>query len=241
MAIKERSQIKGTKAQIDAFAGHEGVLGFATDTKHLHVFSGTAGTSTEFLPKAEVDAKVSTETLNTELAKYVTSESLLDTNGKVKESLLPSQSFLPYQAYPIGSIYMNIASVDPATLLGGGTWERIAQGRFLMGSDASASNVGGTGGASTVALSIANMPSHNHGGATGTVGAGGNHSHTVNFQSSVEGSGGRSTVDGTAGVTHTTVSSGMPAHSHTISEQGSGTAFSVQNPYLIVCMWKRTA
>lgn len=57
MAIKERSQIKGTKAQIDAFAGHEGVLGFATDTKHLHVFSGTAGTSTEYLPKEETATK----------------------------------------------------------------------------------------------------------------------------------------------------------------------------------------
>lgn len=66
MAVKERSQIKGTDAQIKAFAGHNGVLAFATDTKSLHVLSGTAGTTTEFLPstkvatKTELDGKLST-------------------------------------------------------------------------------------------------------------------------------------------------------------------------------------
>lgn len=65
MAVKERSQIKGTDAQIKAFAGHNGVLAFATDTKSLHVLSGTAGTTTEFLPsnkvatKTELDGKLS--------------------------------------------------------------------------------------------------------------------------------------------------------------------------------------
>lgn len=54
MAVKERSQIKGTDAQIKAFAGHNGVLAFATDTKSLHVLSGTAGTTTEFLPSSKV-------------------------------------------------------------------------------------------------------------------------------------------------------------------------------------------
>ena len=54
MAVKERSQIKGTDAQIKAFAGHNGVLAFATDTKSLHVLSGTAGTTTEFLPSNKV-------------------------------------------------------------------------------------------------------------------------------------------------------------------------------------------
>ena len=66
MAVKERSQIKGTDVQIKAFAGHNGVLAFATDTESLHVLSGTAGTTTEFLPsnkvatKTELDGKLST-------------------------------------------------------------------------------------------------------------------------------------------------------------------------------------
>lgn len=58
MAVKERSQIKGTDAQIKAFAGHNGVLAFATDTKSLHVLSGTAGTTTEFLPSKVGDIKL---------------------------------------------------------------------------------------------------------------------------------------------------------------------------------------
>ena len=69
MAVKERSQIKGTDAQIKAFAGHNGVLAFATDTKSLHVLSGTAGTTTEFLPSNKVATK-------TELANYTPTSSL---------------------------------------------------------------------------------------------------------------------------------------------------------------------
>ena len=69
MAVKERSQIKGTDAQIKAFAGHNGVLAFATDTKSLHVLSGTAGTTTEFLPSTNVATK-------TELANYTPTASL---------------------------------------------------------------------------------------------------------------------------------------------------------------------
>ena len=82
MAVKERSQIKGTSAQIEAFAGHNGVLAFATDTKSLHVLSGTAGATTEFLPstkvatKEELGAYAKTITVNAELAKKADSASL---------------------------------------------------------------------------------------------------------------------------------------------------------------------
>ena len=38
------------------------------------------------------------------------------------------------KAYPIGSIYMNATNPDnPATYLGGGTWEQFGQGRTLIG------------------------------------------------------------------------------------------------------------
>lgn len=72
MAIKERKQITGTAAQINGFAGHNGVLAYATDTKHLHVLSGTAGTTTELANRADipnVSGKADTTYVNAELAK----------------------------------------------------------------------------------------------------------------------------------------------------------------------------
>lgn len=58
MAIKERKQITGTEAQINEFAGHNGVLAYATDTKHLHVLSGTAGTTTKLANMSDIPAPV---------------------------------------------------------------------------------------------------------------------------------------------------------------------------------------
>lgn len=72
MAIKERKQITGTEAQIKGYAGHNGVLAYATDTKHLHVLSGTAGTTTELANRTDipdVSGKADTTYVNAELAK----------------------------------------------------------------------------------------------------------------------------------------------------------------------------
>lgn len=85
MAIKERKQITGTEAQIKGYAGHNGVLAYATDTKHLHVLSGTAGTTTELANRTDipdVTGKADTTYVNAELAKkqakgdYATNASL---------------------------------------------------------------------------------------------------------------------------------------------------------------------
>lgn len=79
MAIKERKQITGTEAQIKAFAGHNGVLAYATDTKHLHVLSGTAGTTTKLANVSDIPApvdisgKADTTYVNAELAKKANS------------------------------------------------------------------------------------------------------------------------------------------------------------------------
>lgn len=75
MAIKERKQITGTEAQIKGFAGHNGVLAYATDTKHLHVLSGTAGTTTELANRTDIpdiSGKADTTYVNAELAKKQT-------------------------------------------------------------------------------------------------------------------------------------------------------------------------
>ena len=61
--------------------------------------------------------------------------------------------------YPIGSIYMSVNNVSPASFLGG-TWEAI-QDRFLLSAGSSYS-AGSTGGAATHTLSVNEMPSHKH-------------------------------------------------------------------------------
>lgn len=58
MAIKQRKQITGTTSQINSFAGHEGVLAFDKQTKHLHVLSGTAGTTTKLANMSDIPAPV---------------------------------------------------------------------------------------------------------------------------------------------------------------------------------------
>ena len=67
-------------------------------------------------------------------------------------------------AYPVGSIYMNVNATNPADILGGGTWARIAQGRTLIGEGTSDMifSGGSTGGESTHKLTTSEMPSHNH-------------------------------------------------------------------------------
>lgn len=75
MAIKVRKQITGTEAQIKGYAGHNGVLAYATDTKHLHVLSGTAGTTTKLANMSDIPApvdisgKADKTYVDTELAK----------------------------------------------------------------------------------------------------------------------------------------------------------------------------
>lgn len=61
--------------------------------------------------------------------------------------------------YPVGSIYMSVNDVNPATLFGG-TWEKIKDA-FLLASGDVYSN-GSTGGEATHTLTENEMPSHTH-------------------------------------------------------------------------------
>lgn len=91
MAIKERKQITGTEAQIKGYAGHNGVLAYATDTKHLHVLSGTAGTTTKIANVSDIPApvdisgKADTSYVNTELGKKA-DKTYVDTELAKKQS-----------------------------------------------------------------------------------------------------------------------------------------------------------
>jgi hypothetical protein len=58
MAIKERKQITGTTAQINAYEGHEGQIVWDKDKKTFVGMSGTAGKNYPLAPKEYVDNEV---------------------------------------------------------------------------------------------------------------------------------------------------------------------------------------
>lgn len=90
-------------------------------------------------------------------------------------------------AYPVGSIYMSVIETSPADIFGG-TWEALDQGRVLIGAG-SVHPAGETGGAETVALTAAQMPSHNHSASfSGSSGSSGSHSHSISGSLSSGGS-----------------------------------------------------
>lgn len=67
-------------------------------------------------------------------------------------------------AYPVGSIYMSTSATSP-TILFGGSWERYAVGRVLVGvseGEAEFAGPGYAGGEKYHALTVNEMPSHNH-------------------------------------------------------------------------------
>ena len=78
---------------------------------------------------------------------------------------IPSLATITDMIYPVGSIYMNVTNVNPATIFGG-KWEEI-QGRFLLGRSAAHAN-GQTGGAESVTLTESQMPAHTHTGPSHT-------------------------------------------------------------------------
>lgn len=116
--------------------------------------------------------------------------------------------------YPVGSIYMSINNVSPATFLGG-TWQQI-QGRFLLAAS-STYPAGSTGGEATHTLSIDEIPSHGP-NLNGGWGEGGTDSGQWRSDQN------------------------KPKTSWGMTQpRGGGQAHNNMPPYLSVYMWQRTA
>ena len=163
-------------------------------------------------------------------------------------------TFDPLSVMPVGYIYMSVVSTSPASLFGG-TWVRIAQGRVLVGQDATQTEFDTAeeiGGAKTHALTSSEMPAHthaiDHNHTAFTTGSDGAHTHVIERKA---GSGTNTGVvrgNGTASADGTTASAGghthnanVPAYTGTSGSTGSGAEHNNLQPYLVVFMWKRTA
>jgi microcystin-dependent protein len=127
------------------------------------------------------------------------------------------EKYFVYPYFPIGYIYISTSNVNPSTYFGG-TWEQIKD-VFLL-SAGSSYTAGNTGGAATVTLTTAQLPSHSHGlnSHTHSVGA---HSHGLNSHTHSVGAHSHGLNSHTHSVSGTTGGGG--SHSHTVNEIRSKT------------------
>jgi hypothetical protein len=196
--------------------------------------------------------KPSTSTLKADLTSIETEVNSHEADATIH--------FLANTLYPVGSVFLSVLATSPATLLGFGTWARIAEGQMLTGFKTGDSDFGtleATGGAKTKTITQANLPNvsvgnasatHTHSGTT----SGQSQTHTHKYGDSTANVGQGSTHQsannnsgydsGNASVDHThTVTTGTESATHAHSLGGSGTALDVINPFFVIYAWKRTA
>lgn len=147
---------------------------------------------------------------------------------------LGENAFLTAQgAYPVGAVYISVTDTDPATLFGG-TWQRIAQGRFLIGAGANTANTtdywgqyaagsenfpaGEMGGEPTHKLTVDEIPAHTHEVRLGW-------SNSTAWGLTGTGTGANAVVD----------------QGTTTKAAGGGKAHNNMPPYLVCYMWRRVS
>lgn len=154
-------------------------------------------------------------------------------------------------AHPIGSVYLQVGGVDPATAFGG-TWKKI-EGAYLLASgsyDGMTLAAGKTVGESRHTITTDEMPAHNHNGTTGVAG---NHHHGTwgehypdrqppfgfyDKNGNHMGSNGGIDWDNTL---YNTSTDGAHSHQFTTGSTGGGNSMRVMPLATVVDAWYRTA
>lgn len=108
-----------------------------------------------------MDAKFMKNLVMTDVGAKGNNINLRDIENLVKRWI---RSWVLTNAYPIGSIYINVSGTNPGNLLGG-TWVQWGSGRVPVGvntNDGNFNAVEKTGGQSEVALTTEEIPPHAH-------------------------------------------------------------------------------
>jgi len=206
--------------------------------------------------------EVTTSIMNTALDKKVDKAQGTGNAGKVmivnaSGNLEPRsvQTDILAVAYPVGSIYISTVSTNPNTLFGFGTWAAFGAGRVLVGVDKKQTEFNTElkeGGANTVILTEAQMPTHNHStNSTSKTLTGWAEFRNKTFcpadyaaSGIISGSSGQNIQihTGTNSTTALSARTNIDAtHTHTTENKGSGQAHNNLQPYITVYMWNRTA
>lgn len=166
----------------------------------------------------------------------------LEKAGKINADKLGGRTLaeIMLTLYPVGAVYISVNSTSPANLFGG-TWERIAQGRMLLGMGAIEENhnsywgtvtpaevnpayAGEMGGEAWHTLTVNETPAHTHTATTYGISSG---SYTANAAKLVY-------KDNT---TTGWISEGLSW----INSTGGSQAHNNMPPYMAVYMWKRVS
>lgn len=116
------------------------------------------------LQKITYEDKVATETLPDVENKSKVSDTDMNQIKTVVNSIIDNFTTKTVidMVYPVGSLYFSNSSTNPGTLWSGTTWVAEAEGRCIIGANSNYV-VGSTGGSTTVDLSHThNGPSHSH-------------------------------------------------------------------------------
>ncbi len=147
----------------------------------------------------------------------------------INNAILESKKAL----YPVGSLYFNATrEANPGTLLGFGTWERIAKGKTLIGVDTEDSDfnaAGKTGGGKT--------HTHPSGSIVANIGAIADDLGKIGYVGTTPQV--ASYGMGVSGAAVTDVSTKKVNHATTTS--GNTASASSLQPYITVYIWERTA
>lgn len=142
--------------------------------------------------------------------------------------------------YPVGSIYMSVNNVSPATLFGG-TWEQIKDTFLLSAGDTYAAGV--TGGEAEHTLSVAELPDHIHHSHGFAQGGSDDWSFvTVKREGHAKTQVATSSSSGKYAITNTSTDNiSYPYYTLEDEPELKGGAHNNMPPYLAVYVWKRTA
>lgn len=126
--------------------------------------------------------------------------------------------------YPVGKIYITMGNENPNETIGG-TWEKTAAGKVLVGvdtNDIDFNTIGKTGGDKAITLTVAQMPKHKH-------------------KITHRGWYGTTPGSGRTCMSNETISGDSPTPAFDCEEVGGTQAHNNVQPYMTVYMWKRTA